>query len=250
MSGMIKEANLRTPKARTRLKRGKQPHMHTIAKGRALGYRRLPDDAAGRWLFRLHVCGKAYRIEPLGLADDAATADGRAILSFEQAKALAEKRLKTGSEGAPIEGSDGPAGARELLRLPASRSSQHERCRTACRGAHPAEARQPEGRGPDLGADSGMAVRPRLLPCPRPHGARCRAAVQEGERRSRGGAAAQVVGQSGSHDSENRIEPCFRRGARQQPGRVGPSRKAFSKRRSGPRSVSLHCRGIAAPKCG
>jgi hypothetical protein len=104
MPEMIKEANLKTPTSRRRLRRGRQPHLNELSKGRALGYRRKPNDAAGSWHLRVHVGGKTYRIEPLGLADDAEEADGKKVLSYEQARAVAEKKVKSGSERAQIGG--------------------------------------------------------------------------------------------------------------------------------------------------
>ncbi|MGO9400599.1 MAG: hypothetical protein ACLP19_22565 [Xanthobacteraceae bacterium] len=54
-----------------------------------LGWQRWPQDAAGRWLLRRYVGNRKYRRVPLGLADDAAPADGIAVLNFAQAEAKA-----------------------------------------------------------------------------------------------------------------------------------------------------------------
>jgi hypothetical protein len=90
MSGRInKEANLQSPTARARLKRGRQPHWWTIVPGRAhLGYQRWLDDPAGRWLLRQYASGR-YSVETLGWADDG----GREGLAFEDALPLAQKKL-------------------------------------------------------------------------------------------------------------------------------------------------------------
>jgi integrase len=53
-----------------------------------LGYQRRPDDKAGRWILRRYA-DRAYRILPLGQADDTQEADGRRVLSYEQAYAAA-----------------------------------------------------------------------------------------------------------------------------------------------------------------
>ena len=81
MSGTVKEAKLQTVTARARLKRGRQPHWHTLVPGRAhLGYQRWPDDRCGRWLLRRYAA-KRYSVTPLGPADDM----GGTGLTFEQA---------------------------------------------------------------------------------------------------------------------------------------------------------------------
>jgi integrase len=89
MAGTIREAKLGNPKARSRLKAGRQPHWNTIVAGRDhLGYARKPGDAAGRWLLRRRRGGH-YSVEPLGTADDKAKADGVSILDYQQARAKA-----------------------------------------------------------------------------------------------------------------------------------------------------------------
>src|SRR5262245_23567738 len=81
MSGAVKEAKLQTVTARARLKRGRQPHWHTLVPGRThLGYQRWPDDRTGRWLLRRYAA-KRYSVTPLGPADDV----GGTGLTFEQA---------------------------------------------------------------------------------------------------------------------------------------------------------------------
>jgi integrase len=93
MVGMVREQKLHSPKVRSRLKRGRQPHWRVLIPGSAhLGWQRWPDDKTGRWLLRRYVDGK-YTVAPLALADDAEAADGERILNFEQADALARATL-------------------------------------------------------------------------------------------------------------------------------------------------------------
>src|SRR5262249_42984810 len=56
------------------------------------GYERWPDEKAGRWILRRYKPEKdrySYTVLPLGQADDAVEADGRNVLSYEQAHAAA-----------------------------------------------------------------------------------------------------------------------------------------------------------------
>jgi len=89
MARTVREAKITSPTARRRLKAGRQPHWHTIvAKRDHLGYQRHEGDKVGRWLLRKRRGGK-YNAEEIGIADDAASADGVAILSFDQARSKA-----------------------------------------------------------------------------------------------------------------------------------------------------------------
>ena len=98
MAAIVKHAKFETRTARARLKRGRQAHWRAIIKRTHLGYQRWPDESDGRWILR-HFIGSAlkggkhfyskYRTIALGRADDAEQADGRRILSFEQAEAAA-----------------------------------------------------------------------------------------------------------------------------------------------------------------
>jgi integrase len=88
MPGQTQDVNLKTPTARARLKRKREPYWSTLINGRAaLGWQK------GRWLLRTYVDGKYQRV-CLGRADDgAAAADGDLVLSFEQAEAKARVLL-------------------------------------------------------------------------------------------------------------------------------------------------------------
>ena len=95
MARTIHEAPLTTRAARLKLKVGRQAHWRTIVPGRAaLGYRRKTKNRAGTWLLRRYVDG-AYRVTPLGTADDFDAADGDRVLSFAEA----DKKANTVAEG-------------------------------------------------------------------------------------------------------------------------------------------------------
>src|SRR5262249_1102583 len=95
MVGLVQHANLTSPRARSRLQRGRQPHWHLLLRGRAhLGWQRWPDDIAGRWLLRRFLARNKYHVTELGTADDAANADGVRVLNFSQAEAMARAMLE------------------------------------------------------------------------------------------------------------------------------------------------------------
>jgi integrase len=115
MTGKVENAKLDSRTARSRLKRGRQPHWQALAIERLtvhLGWQCWKGDAAGRWLLRRYIGkrtsanGKAvarYRTLTLGLADDAAPADGNRILSYEQADARARAMVAAPNGGGKIE---------------------------------------------------------------------------------------------------------------------------------------------------
>jgi integrase len=96
MAGTVRHTRLESRTARSRLKRGRQPHWQAIVPGRVhLGYQCWKGDAAGRWVLRRYIGGGKYRATTLGRADDDAEADGQRILSFEQAEAKARAMVDT-----------------------------------------------------------------------------------------------------------------------------------------------------------
>jgi integrase len=91
MAGTVKHKRLESPTARSRLKRGRQPHWQALVEGKVhLGWQCWKGDEQGRWLLRSYVGNRRYRVEGLGHADDGtAEADGVRVLSFAQAYAKA-----------------------------------------------------------------------------------------------------------------------------------------------------------------
>ena len=104
MAGTVKHARLESPSARSRLKRGRQPHWQALVDGRVhLGWQCWKGDPAGRWVLRRYIGNGKYRVTTLGLADDAVAADGLEVLSFEQAAAKARAMVATPNGGGTIE---------------------------------------------------------------------------------------------------------------------------------------------------
>jgi integrase len=77
----------RTKTARGRLAPRDKAYFRQIAPGRSLGYARN-EGKAGTWLVREWLGGR-YRYRTLGHADDVVRADGRDVLTFEQATRVA-----------------------------------------------------------------------------------------------------------------------------------------------------------------
>jgi integrase len=108
MAGTVKPARLESQSARSRLKRGRQPHWKALVEGRVhLGWQRWKGrdgEAGGRWLLRRYIGNNKYRVQTLGRADDAIRADGADVLSFEQAKAKAHAMVASpnGNGNGPI----------------------------------------------------------------------------------------------------------------------------------------------------
>jgi integrase/recombinase XerD len=87
-----------------------------VASGRCLGYRRTPK-CGGRWVARLRVTtGSNYREQVMGLADDTQRANGRDVLTYEDArqKALQWFNLPKFSD---IKVDDRPTGWRASLNV-------------------------------------------------------------------------------------------------------------------------------------
>lgn len=82
-------ADLRTKTARAKLPTRSAPHTQKLGPGRILGYRRQTDGKAGSWILRTAKAEGGYDQEVIGIADDQTAADGRDILSYEQALAKA-----------------------------------------------------------------------------------------------------------------------------------------------------------------
>src|SRR6185369_16364502 len=100
MAGTVKHAKLESRTARSRLKRGRQPHWQALVPGRVhLGYQCWKGEPVGRWVMRRYIGNGKYRVAALGLSDDDAKADGVRVLSFEQADAKARAMVATPGNG-------------------------------------------------------------------------------------------------------------------------------------------------------
>jgi hypothetical protein len=62
MAGTVKHAKLESRTARSRLKRGRQPHWQALVPGKVhLGYQCWKGDAVGRWVLRRYIGDNRYR---------------------------------------------------------------------------------------------------------------------------------------------------------------------------------------------
>jgi len=96
MAGRTKHnPKIESPTGRAKLKPQREPYWESLTESAALGYRRSKGEGIGRWLLRQRKPGtRLYNRKTLGLADDGKmVADGRAVLSFLDAKAEGLKRL-------------------------------------------------------------------------------------------------------------------------------------------------------------
>jgi len=92
------KSNIRTRTARLKLTARREPYYTQLTPGLTLGYRRLAA-GAGLWIRRELVDGD-YLYADLGIADDAGPADGRDVLTFEQAAKAATAPVAP--VGAPV----------------------------------------------------------------------------------------------------------------------------------------------------
>src|SRR5262245_52461695 len=99
MARTVRDSNLETRTARSKLKASGQPYYRGLEPGLLhLGYRK-PRAGAGKWLARHYVGNGAYRLHKIGVADDLSDADGAVILSYKQAQAAARKLMVTQAGG-------------------------------------------------------------------------------------------------------------------------------------------------------
>jgi integrase len=103
MAGKVQYKNIESRTARSRRKRGRQPHWQSLVTGKVhLGYQCWKGDKVGRWVLRRYIGNDKYRTETLGRADDVAAADGVNTLTYEQAKAKALAMVAAPEEGGKI----------------------------------------------------------------------------------------------------------------------------------------------------
>jgi integrase len=92
MARTVRDANLDSRTARSRLKARGKPYFRTLEPGLHLGYRK-PLSGPGKWVARHYVGEQSYEVETLAIADDYSDADGVAVLSFHQAQTAARGRM-------------------------------------------------------------------------------------------------------------------------------------------------------------
>jgi integrase len=80
--------------ARGRLKARQKAYYTRVATGVSLGYRKGSGRTDGRWRVRVYLGDKRYVKQSLGQADDHSPADGKSVLSFDQALDMARSVAK------------------------------------------------------------------------------------------------------------------------------------------------------------
>jgi hypothetical protein len=93
MAPRVRSAKLETRSARLRLARRGKPYSVPIMRGVHLLYRR--NKTAGPFMVRVCRDGEDWT-EPLGIADDYNEADGKHVLTYEQAQDLAREQARVG----------------------------------------------------------------------------------------------------------------------------------------------------------
>lgn len=87
MARRLKSKKLDTRTARTAIPRRREPHWVALSGGLALGYRK--GLSGGTWIAKHYGVATGRRYQALGAADDTLDADGKTVLSFDQAQAKA-----------------------------------------------------------------------------------------------------------------------------------------------------------------
>ena len=89
MARRVKDRNIDSREARTRLKPRGKPYWRSIGRGLHLGYRR--NRASGVWVIRRYVGDQTYSVETFAQADDLEDANGIDIVDFWQAQEVARQ---------------------------------------------------------------------------------------------------------------------------------------------------------------
>src|ERR1700722_6084431 len=94
MPAKVREVSLNTRTARVKLSARVKPYYRRLNAGLHLGYYRPSTKGTpGSWIGRRYLGGQRYRTFDLGVADDHSDrpADGKAVLTFDQAQGAAEE---------------------------------------------------------------------------------------------------------------------------------------------------------------
>jgi integrase len=97
MAKRIRDADLETRAARSKLKARGKPYYRSVGQGLHVGYRK--GKRQGMWVVRRYTGAGAYVVETIAEADDFADADGKSVLTFWQAQEQARKCSHIKSRG-------------------------------------------------------------------------------------------------------------------------------------------------------
>jgi integrase len=123
MSKRVRDADLETRAARSKLKARGKPYYKSIGEGLHVGYRKGARE--GKWVVRRYVGDQAYVVETIATADDFDDANGESVLTFWQAQEKA--RGKRGYAG-PYRVRDAIAEHLRCLEGRGSAYDAHVRC--------------------------------------------------------------------------------------------------------------------------
>jgi integrase len=112
MARKVRDKELDSREARSKLKPRGKPYRRLIEPGLHLGYRRIAG-RSGTWDARHYKGGGQYEIERIGIADDLSDSDGVAILDYWQAVDEARKRMVARAHAAA--GKTGPLTVRDVI---------------------------------------------------------------------------------------------------------------------------------------
>jgi len=105
MPRKVRSRELDSREARSRLKPRGMPYYKSLDQKLHLGYRRLKGKS-GTWWYRVYLGDRQYSVEPIGTADDQATADGTEVLNFwqaqDKARELMVSRVSNGKVVGPL----------------------------------------------------------------------------------------------------------------------------------------------------
>jgi hypothetical protein len=97
MAKRIRDADLETRAARSKLKARGKPYYRSVGQGLHVGYRK--GKRHGMWVVRRYTGAGSYGVETIAEADDFADADGKSVLTFWQAQEQARKSSHIKSRG-------------------------------------------------------------------------------------------------------------------------------------------------------
>jgi integrase len=111
MAKRVRDADLETRSARSKLRACPKPYYKSIGPGLHVGYRK--GKRAGKWVVRRYAGAASYAVETIAEADDYADADGIHVLSFWQAQDHARKIASVPAH--PGEPSKGPYKVKDAI---------------------------------------------------------------------------------------------------------------------------------------
>ena len=92
MAKRVRDYDLETRAARSKLKARGKPYYKVIGPGLHVGYRK--GKRAGMWVVRRYAGASSYIVETIAEADDYADADGERVLTFWQAQDQARETCR------------------------------------------------------------------------------------------------------------------------------------------------------------